>query len=208
MATVLQVEEQPARQYISYLRQLGLIDSQNKPTQLAEDWRHDENYADVCRRILEATYPRELIDIAPPPSPSRERVTQYIMRRYKLGEGAAKNKAAQYMLLAAGVNGPPQERAAKVSNNTNVKQIPKHKAAPSGQRAPKQELKNGNTSPEIQLNDPPSAKHALARQAAFETSPSLHINIQIHISLDSTSEQIETIFKQMSLHLGLKNGSV
>ncbi len=36
---------------ISPLRELGLLDEDNKPTEWATRWRHDDDYAAVCHEI-------------------------------------------------------------------------------------------------------------------------------------------------------------
>jgi hypothetical protein len=207
IATILHVEEAAAKQYLGHLKQMGLVDNQNKPTQLAEDWRHDETYGEVCLKILNSSYPQELIEIAPPPTPDRDRVVKYIMRKFKLGEGAAKNKASQYMLLANGVAGPPKDNGGKSPRIANGQASPKRKAESRPVTTVVAQPARKEKPTELAPESPTKAEPHARRPVSVDTSASLHINVQIHISPESTPEQIEAIFKQMSIHLGLKNES-
>lgn len=45
---------------IAPLRELGLLDEENKPTPWASRWRHDDEYAPVCHEIRAKVYPAEL----------------------------------------------------------------------------------------------------------------------------------------------------
>ena len=57
----------------------------------------------------------------------------------------------------------------------------------------------------VQEKSPSKDEKTIARRSKQstipESRPSLHINIQIHISPDSSPEQIDQIFESMSKHL-------
>jgi len=44
------------------MKRLGLIDEENKPTALANDWRLDDKYQTVCKTIVKNIYPTELLE--------------------------------------------------------------------------------------------------------------------------------------------------
>lgn len=56
-----------AQNLIAPLRTLGLIDDDGKPTDRANAWRHDEDYAGVVGQIVEEVYPAALRDAFPGP---------------------------------------------------------------------------------------------------------------------------------------------
>lgn len=84
LSATLTFKESSAAALIGNLRSLGLIDEKGKPTDLARDWRMDDQYAEACGRILEAVYPQELRDVAPPPTPSRQTVVNWMMNKQKV----------------------------------------------------------------------------------------------------------------------------
>jgi hypothetical protein len=51
------------------------------------------------------------------------------------------------------------------------------------------------------LHEPMSPPRETAGSAMPSNSPSLHVDVQVHISPEATSEQIESIFKSMARHL-------
>ena len=66
---------------ISPLRELGLLDGDNKPTELASRWRHDEDYAAVCHEIRKKTYPAELVEaFSDPDANQKEQIKSWFMK--------------------------------------------------------------------------------------------------------------------------------
>ena len=97
-----------------------------------------------------------------------------------LGEGSAKNKAATYLMVASGVSDDADGPATQ------------SKRVPAKARAPKS--KDGQTS------TPPSRERKGNKDqdgARNQSKPDLNLNIQIHISADASSEQIDAIFSSM-----------
>lgn len=86
---------------LSPLRDLGLLDKDNKPTDLAERWRHDDEYVAVCKEIRAATYPSALIEAFPEGSvEQKEGIKKWFMKNSKVGEAAGRMFADTYMLLS------------------------------------------------------------------------------------------------------------
>ena len=102
LASILDVKPAAAKAYIRDLRVLGLVDDENKPTDLAKKWRDEKQYEKACREILGLAYPPELLNIAPPPDPDRAEVERWFLHTAGLGSGSAKNRAAMYTLIARG----------------------------------------------------------------------------------------------------------
>ena len=101
LATVLGISEKSAQNNVlPYLKSLGLIDEDNKPTDLANKWRFNENYGDVCKEIREKVYPRELLEAIPNPSENRGSVQSWFSGKTGAGQVAARRMATLYALLS------------------------------------------------------------------------------------------------------------
>lgn len=81
---------------LNNLRTLGLLDSENKCTDLANRWRLDDSYIAACQEICENVYPSELTDIGT----DRGAVTSWFMNKTGTGESQSKKLAALYLLVA------------------------------------------------------------------------------------------------------------
>lgn len=166
---------------LSPLRTFGIIDENDKPGELANRWRNDADYKAACHEIRKKIYPAELIEAFPDGTESEEAIQQWFM---KLGVGAAAARmyADTYSLLSEG----------DVSKINVAKTAAKNESAkPPGQRASrKTEAKTAHT----EVEQEPS-RHG-------QRLPSIHIDVQVHISPDTTPDQIDRIFESMSKHLG------
>ncbi len=184
LGTVLNQKENSAAIVLRNLRTLGLVDAEGRPTERAVDWRDDTHYAAACAAMLEDVYPAELRDIAPPPDPDREKVRQWLMRTRRVGAGAAGNLAATYSMIAK-AELPSEKKVAQAATNGGKKP-----AAASEKRKPAaaatakvKERENGR-----------GGNGALAL-------PTPQIAVQVNISPEMTSEQIEAVFASMAKHL-------
>ena len=190
------------------LRAFGLIDDAGKPSDLAYDWRDDSKYAEVCKQILEATYPQELRDLFHDASAPAKNIESWFARDAKVGQAAARAYAATYLMLleadlekakeqngskpkAANTAGKPAKAASKVTPPTKAA-----KAALAPAAAPA-------APPET--NKPAAGHEGEDGGARRSFSPKLHVDIQIHISPDSSPEQIDKIFESMAKHLPFKS---
>lgn len=159
------------------MKRLGLLDDDNKPTSLANDWRLDNKYKEVCNIIVEQIYPRELLDLFPGSEVDRTTARNWFMGK-GVGQGAADKMVALFILLKSG-------------------EIKEKKAA-----IPTRESKKP-TKPKTKENQeaPVEIKVHSSQEGKSLTRPNLHIDLQIHISPDSTPEQIDAIFASMAKHL-------
>ncbi|HYT46472.1 MAG TPA: DUF5343 domain-containing protein, partial [Methylomirabilota bacterium] len=99
LATVLSMKPISAKNLISPLRKIGLIDSEGKPTERALRWRNDSQYPQVCEEIRKEIYPEELLDLFSDPDISRSSLEDWFANTAAVGESAKKSMAAFYLLL-------------------------------------------------------------------------------------------------------------
>lgn len=180
----LGVQETAARQYIVELRHVGLLTDEGRATPLAARWRLDDTYSEAVREIVERSYPEGLIHVAPPGEADRQKVVSWFLRE-GLGQGAAGNKAATYLLMSSP---EPSEAPARGQQRESNGAPVRKKAAPVREQ-PK---------PAGEAPKPPAASGGGAGR--IDAMP-LNVNVQIHISADAGSEQIEAIFKAMRRYL-------
>lgn len=99
------------------------------------------------------------------------------------GESSAKQMAATYVMIASKEVPEPIVPASNES-----KKIPTKPKTSKSQAAEKAEART-------EVGDPAGAGRALP------SGPTVHIDLQIHIPADATSEQIDHIFASMAKHL-------
>lgn len=187
LATVLAVEKSAAQNYFNELKFIGLVDKEGKVNQpLAKKWRDDKQYAEACKEIRENVYPESLLQVCPPPNPNRDEVVRWFLHDAGLGKGAAGNKAKFYLLVCSGViaEDQPTGRSPKSSRS---------------QSAPVEKLTA--VKPAAAQQSEPAPRRG-ATNESFRTDARIHIDIHVHISPQSTPDQIEAIFSAMAKHLG------
>jgi hypothetical protein len=191
LQSVLGVDVGAARNLVPPLRALGLIDTEGKPTDLANDWRSDEQYSGVCAKIFEKVYPQDLRDAFPPPGPPRAGVERWFMRNTGTGQAAARKMAALYSLLAQG-----DEKAQDTA-------IPAQKVpgATPKKQAKQGSKKQGVASRGVDREEPQALRPAEPPASGQASIPGLHIDIQVHIAADASSAQIDQVFASMARHL-------
>lgn len=174
----LSVQPAAARQYVTELKRVGLLSEDNKATELAHKWRMADGYADAVKEILDNCYGESLQTVAPTVSDRAKAVDWF--QRQGLGEGSARNKASTYFLIASAEPGESPSRAAGASAPKPARQSAKE-AKPAPRKA-----------------EPAVEKGS---DGAFSAFP-VNLNLQIHISADATTDQIDAIFSSMRKHLG------
>ncbi|CEP69110.1 Uncharacterized [Moorella glycerini] len=187
LASVLGISEAAGKNLIPPLRAVGFIDDEGKPTPLANDWRSEEHYPDVCKTIRENIYPPELLDAFPGPNPDRDAVVSWFSRSTGTGEVAAKKMAAFYLLLCEADPSAQDAVVAKAQSGRKVK------------------LRKKTTTSELIADNKPNDYAPPEDLKVYSGSgvklPSVHIDIQIHIAADARPEQIDQIFASMAKHL-------
>jgi hypothetical protein len=193
VATVLNMQEESARaNVLPFLKTLGLIDEEGRVTDLSRRWRDDHQYAAVCREMLETVYPEELRHAASDPS-QRPQAERWFANATGAGQAAARMMTSVYVtLLEADASKQPDSKAERTpkTNRANPKSPTKGK---NGQPVP--------PPPAPLITPPPPPQPPHQNPVLKELLPGININLEIHISADSTPEQIEKIFESMSKHI-------
>ena len=171
------------------LRALGIVAEDAKPTELAYDWRDDDKYKEVCEKIIKNVYPQGLQDLFHDSNDaSLESLKSWFMRTAKVGESAALKFARTYLMLLQG----DLKQAKDITSNIKPKATTLSKPAKD---STKSVVKPKSQAVEVHVTE--------GEKVQIPTSliPSLHIDIQIHISPESSAEQIDKIFESMAKHL-------
>jgi hypothetical protein len=170
------------------MRMLGLLDEENHPTELAIKWRHDDEYANVCKQIRDQVYPPDLVEAFPEADMAhKETIKNWFMKAGHVGEAAARMFADTYILLT---QADPTNADEKVIASPQKPRTPKTKQFPPQVKLPI----NGDSQV---LNSLENQGHQGKRRM-----PAVHIDVQVHISPDTSPEQIDRIFESMAKHLG------
>ncbi|MEG0594171.1 MAG: DUF5343 domain-containing protein [Christensenella sp.] len=164
------------------LKRLGLVDDDGKPTDLTKDWRLDNKYSSACNIMIDSVYPQELLDLFSDTDVDRSSARDWFMGM-GVGQGAADKMVALFALL----------------KNGEIKEI-KSTTPKQNKVTPKKTLNKTNSQSEVA--QPNHNEDSQERSKHIQTNqPNLHIDLQIHISPESSPEQIEAIFASMEKHL-------
>jgi hypothetical protein len=183
LAVELNVQQTAAKAYQNQLVSLGLLNDDGTPTALADRWRQNDP-ADAIIEILKGSYPQELLDLAPIGDLQRPKIVSWFMSE-GLGTGAAGNKAATYIMIAQSASG--EEAPAKATGSS--------RSQPPAKAAERKRVDRRTSEPKAKVEN--GVLNRRDEGAARQAKPDLNINIQIHISADASSEQIESIFSSM-----------
>jgi len=183
LAFQLNVQEAAAKVYLRELQKVGILSEENRPTPLANEWRLDNSYSNAIPKILETAYPSDLLDVIDVNEVDRETVKDWFLLE-GLGAGSAGNKAATLVLLAS----------SEPSEATSSTKTPASKTGVKGEKTITHKPSNIKKKQKVPSNKEPS-----------QNLMPLNINLQIHISADSTNEQIDKIFQSMKEHLYSSN---
>lgn len=192
VATALDMKESSAKaNVLPALLKLGIIDEKFKPKDRAYDWRDDKKYAEVCSEIIDEIYPEELRTALPGPNPSRDAVKRWFANRVKVGDNAAIKMAIMYETLSE-ADYKKGEELLKAQKSDNKKP-----SKPKSNTTPK--VKDKKESKTEKLKEKNYKPDGITMNKDF--NPSVHIDLQIHISPDASAEQIDKIFASMSKHI-------
>lgn len=189
IASTLKMSADSARSNVlAPLRLVGLIDEQGKPTDLANKWRNDAQYPEVCQGIIKNVYPQSLIDAFSDPKEDTSGVEAWFMHECRVGEPAAKMFTSFYSLLCEGdVN-----KADDILKNNNS-------SKPAKPASPKK-TSDKSTATRSEKAEPVKQPEAQPKKVDYTLFPSLHVDIQIHIAPETTAEQIDKVFASMAKH--------
>ena len=179
--------DQSARNILSPLRQMGIVDDNMKPTARANEWRSDAKYADVCKAIVAEIYPSELAELFPEAPADLTAVKQWFMDVGAIGESAAYKVASTYLLLRS------EQIKTEIGNGRSAPNTGEKNKAPKAVTK-KPAAAAAATQPEP-LSPPKNVV------PSSQLAPTVHIDLQIHISPEASAEQIDSIFASMAKHL-------
>lgn len=190
VATALGIQESSAKANVMpSLFKLGFIDENYKPTDRIYEWRDDNKYAKVCSDIIKEIYPEELIEALPAPNPPREAVERWFANKVKVGANAAKKMAILYETLCEADYKKGKELLNNVKSGDSKQ---KNRVAKTEKKTPR--IKTNGSSVQSKM------EHRI-NENGNDFNPTIHIDIQIHISPEATAEQIDKIFLSMSKHI-------
>lgn len=188
LSTALGLGEKVAANTMPSIKTLGLVDDNNRPTELAQKWRDDQRYTEATREIIEAVYPQALRDVSPPDSPDLEAAQRWFLNETKAGRPRANQLAAFYVLLASGERGTAQTAAPRrnagdrstVSTPRRTRQTTRTRTTNNGGGGSDRDT--SGDSQKVQL-------------------PSMSVAVQVYIDKDMTAEQVDHVFQSMAKHL-------
>jgi hypothetical protein len=188
LATVLDMAANSARaNVLPFLRTLGIIDTDGKPKERAKLWRDDNSYPEVCQAILKEVYPDELLHAVPDPQENRDSTKRWFANQTGSGDAACSRMAALYTILID-ANPSPKSGASK--------QKPAQKHPKEMTKPPQPKIARKKEPQKSTTIDPSITTHD-----GEPRIPSININLQVHISADASSDQIEQIFAAMAKHI-------
>ena len=177
--------DQSARNIVNALVRIGIIDDSGKPTSAAGDWRSDDNYQAFCAQTVSSLYPQALLDLFPPSDLDISRIKKWFKDNGGLGESAGQQCASTFALLRSGTIEADVEAPAPKKDRPKAQQ--KNKTATEATPA----------QPAVAVSRAVEAPQT----SSVHTTPTLHIDLQIHISPDASAVQIDSIFASMAKHL-------
>ena len=187
----LKVQEAAAKAYINELKSVGILTDEGKATSVAQKWRLDDSYEDAVAQIVSDAYPEGLMHLAPPGEAERQKVVSWFLRE-GLGQGSANNKAATYLLISSPTpNEAPRATKNALPDSSSRVREQRQSAKPQPAEISKYSSKSSNGG---------EGKGDTQSRTSGDAFP-LNVNVQIHISADAGSEQIESIFQAMRRYL-------
>ncbi|WP_315913952.1 DUF5343 domain-containing protein [Arthrobacter sp. lap29] len=192
LASALGIAEKTAKNILPQLRNLGLIDSEGVPTEIALEFRFEETYPKACKTLLELNYPLEVRELFDTKDADPAAVATWFMRHSKSGQSSASVVSKFYLNLLA--ENPLPEATKPTSKRAAKPAVPLATVQPQ-------------ISAKIQATDAPPAlplDHGQPPQSPPHPQqgvPSLHIDMQVHIDPAASADQIDSIFASMAKHL-------
>jgi hypothetical protein len=168
------------------LRRLGLIEDDGSLTERGNKWRVDSSYAEACDEILKSVYPTELQSLTDDNGqPDRAKVATWLQHKGQ-GESNAKQMAATYAMIASKSPAPaPAATPAAPKQSTSKPKMTKAASPATPQAAAGSDV----------IAKPQNAS------GSGNSSPTIHLDIQVHIPPAASAEQIDQIFASMAKHL-------
>ena len=181
LATVLNMKEVSARSNVlPFIQQLGITDDEGKTLDRAREWRDDTMYPDVCATMVKELYPPELLEAVPDPASDRAAAERWFSNKTGSGATAVKRMTLFFsVLIDANPENKPGSKTVRRKSTTSTSRPQKMAASGATKTEPRQRREEQDG----------------------DDTPSVHINLQIHVSSDATPDQIDKIFESMATHI-------
>ena len=188
LASILGVSELSAKVNIfAPLKKIGFIGDGNKAnSDMIVEFRDDNKYPELCKKLIQLIYPDELIDAFPDSSSDKSKIQNWFMTT-GVGQAAAKRAASFYYEL---LDANPNREVKKMKNSTS--KIDKAKKTEKSTKAyPKDTMENQKESPFSNLN------------RRFDTKSNMTINLNIQLTVPETTDEevYNKFFEAMKKHL-------
>ena len=193
LATALGLGAKVAANVMPAIKQVGLVDDENRMTPLAQKWRDEATYTDACREIIDTVYPDGLKDVSPPDAPDLDAAQRWFMNETKSGAPRAKQLAAFYVMVAKADLAAVSDRAGRRETAGTAAAVAKSAArstsTPSSGKGTVSSSRIG-ASGSSETHEPKAPQ-----------MPSLSVAVQVYVDKDMTPDQVDHVFASMAKHL-------
>ena len=173
------------------LRRVGLIDDNGALTPRGQKWRVDASYKDACSEIVKEVYPEELSALTDTDGqPDVAKVLTWFQHR-GFGDSNARQMANTYVLIASADLSAADKGADQPKQAKQTKQPRKATVTARTPKKPDEKPENGT-------GGKADGDEEMRKGGPL---PGLHIDLQVHIPVDATPDQIDQIFASMAKHL-------
>lgn len=173
----------------------GFVDKDGNTTDRANHWRLDDQYPKVCKDIMTDIYPAGLLDV-PTEIVDRNFLINWFVRNTRVGVNYAGKNAAVFELLREADPTKGKEGKPAAINQAKVHAKKSKTAKPTDsvtvENSQVAEVLPIHIRPELVPEKPIKPDHI---------TPTIHIDIQLHIAPDAPAAQIEEIFAAIERHL-------
>jgi hypothetical protein len=166
----------------------GIIDEDGNLTELGQLWRNDDTYAEACERILREAYPEEIQHLGDTAAVERW------FTGHGFGASNARQMTATFRLLSEPLPDELPVRAGAKNDKGRSERRTNSKTTAATPLRVKASVKPAEKAEPVQQGSP-------SGNAPLQQPPTLQMNLQIHLPLDATPEQIDIIFASMAKHL-------
>jgi hypothetical protein len=178
------------------MRRLGIITDDGSLTAIGNKWRIDVSYADACQEIIDKVYPEELAgltDSAGAPDPTKIHTW---FQHQGFGGTNAQQMANTYIMIAE------KEIPDSVSESKRSEPARRSPRKSESARRSRRSAENGKSGETAVLNGKAVQPEFTPPPEISRTDgPNIHLDIQIHIPIEASPEQIDQIFASMAKHL-------
>lgn len=169
------------------MRRLGLLGENGSLTERGHKWRIDSTYAEACQEILDDVYSPDLTAFVDGDGAPDVSQIENWMQHQGFGGTNAKQMAATYVMIA-------EKKLPDAVGKTQPRNGGEPKTRTRATRTATQKLPNAT----LRAKD---IEQPIVESSSGAAGPVVHLDIQIHIPADASTDQIDQIFASMAKHL-------